>query len=152
MKDRNYIFDVKKVERQIELAMHTPIPPLDFTSTREEYAPRPIDYGSMPAITNEVPISSAEQVALQYEAAALEVEAMGVELKDAAQRAVDMADKISDALKYVADTAAAYRSEARLIFDRIEKVSEMANAVIETCAELKEKMVTDTQINTQEMT
>ena len=136
------LFNIREVEREIEKAMHrTTVPQLNFRSTEDTPIPK-----FSPVIDSPMIASAANDVAMQYEAAALEVEAMGVELKDAAQRAVDMAAKISEALQYVADTAAAYRSEAKLIFERIESVSEMATVVTRTCTELKKRMVTDTQL------
>ena len=102
--------------------------------------PPQVNYDDAPAYLPPTDNVSAIAVASQYEAAAKQVEQMGAELKEAAKRAEAMAAKVTDALKFIEDTAATYRAEAALIFERIEKVDKLSEAVITACEEMKQRI------------
>jgi hypothetical protein len=84
---------------------------------------------------------SAEAVVRDYEAAAREIESMGVELIDAAKKCEAMTAEVHDAIAYMRDTAAAYRQEAKKIFNRIEDCAVFTQDVRKTCEEVKRRMV-----------
>ena len=64
---------------------------------------------------------TAEAVVRDYEAAAKEIEAMGAELVSAAKKCEAMTADVHNAIAFMRDTAAAYREEAKRIFQRIEE-------------------------------
>jgi hypothetical protein len=84
---------------------------------------------------------SAEAVVRDYEAAAKEIESMGAELIDAAKRCEAMTADVHNAIAYMRDTAAAYREDAKKIFNRIEDCAVFTQDVRKTCEEVKRKMV-----------
>lgn len=84
---------------------------------------------------------SAEAVVRDYEAAAKEIESMGAELIDAAKRCEMMTADVHSAIAYMRDTAAAYREDAKKIFNRIEDCALFTQDVRKTCEEVKRKML-----------
>jgi hypothetical protein len=84
---------------------------------------------------------SAEAVVRDYEAAAKEIESMGAELIDAAKKCEAMTAEVHNAIAFMRDTAAAYREEAKKIFNRIEACALFTEDVRKTCEEVKRKMV-----------
>jgi hypothetical protein len=87
---------------------------------------------------------SAEAVVRDYEAAAREIESMGAELIDAAKKCEAMTAEVHNAIAFMRDTAAAYREEAKKIFNRIEACALFTEDVRKTCEEVKRKMVEGT--------
>jgi len=65
---------------------------------------------------------SAEAVVRDYEAAAQEIESMGAELVDAAKKCEAMTAEVHTAIAYMRDTAAAYREDAKKIFEHIVRL------------------------------
>ena len=90
---------------------------------------------------------SAEAVVRDYEAAAKEIESMGAELIDAAKRCEVMTADVHNAIAYMRDTAAAYREDAKKIFNRIEDCAQFTQDVRKTCEEVKRKMVESNTTN-----
>ena len=82
-----------------------------------------------------------------YEAAAKEIESMGAELIDAAKRCELMTADVHNAIAYMRDTAAAYREDAKKIFNRIEDCAQFTQDVRKTCEEVKRKMVESNTTN-----
>ncbi len=143
-------FDITAVQRDLEATIME-MPPIDYAQPRirnkvidnEPHTEPPlVDYAGLevPAYLPQTENVSAITVASQYDEAARQVEAMGEALKEAARRAEAMAARVNDAIKFVSETAEAYRTEAALIFERIEKVDKLSNAVIEACEELKQRI------------
>src|ERR1700746_2564988 len=87
---------------------------------------------------------SAEAVVRDYETAAREIESMGAELIDAAKKCEAMTTEVHDAIAFMRDTAAAYREEAKKIFNRIEDCALFTQDVRKTCEEVKRRRVEDT--------
>jgi hypothetical protein len=99
------------------------------------------DYVEHHAGVSRVGALSAEAVVRDYEAAAKEIESMGAELIDAAKRCEAMTADVHSAIAYMRDTAAAYREDAKKIFNRIEDCALFTQDVRKTCEEVKRKLV-----------
>ena len=85
---------------------------------------------------------SAHVIAIEFEAAAKEVEKLGEELKAAQERAEEAQLLVADALKHLADTARAYRTEAAEAFNYVEHVTAKASEAVALCATLASKVAT----------
>lgn len=83
---------------------------------------------------------SAEAIVQQYEEAAKAFEAMGADLIDCAKKAEKMAADVKFAIEFVAETAQAYRNEAKIVFERIEAASLLTSQVKEVCEEMRKKI------------
>ena len=82
---------------------------------------------------------SAEALVRDYEIAAREMESMGAELIDAAQKCEAMTAEVHNAIAYMRDTAAAYREDAKKIFERIEHCALLTQYVRKTCEAVKRR-------------
>jgi hypothetical protein len=135
----NRIADLAKLESHIAAAIpdRSPLPsinaPLVQTGSMPDYVEHQVGVPRVGALT-------AEAVVLDYEAAAKEIEAMGAELIDAARRCEAMTAEVHSAIAYMKDTAAAYRTEAKKIFKRIEDCAMLTEHVRKTCESLKLKI------------
>lgn len=100
------------------------------------------DYVSHREDATHAGMMSAQVIVIEFENAAKEIEALGEELKAAQIRAEKAQAVLADALKKLAATARAYRSEAAEVFNHVEHVTAKANEAVALCAALSVKTAT----------
>lgn len=140
--------NIKELERDIDLLGNDPLGPL-----RRQAAPRPQDYAQpqhrqmpMPdyvkhqAGVGQLGAISAEAVVHQWEATARSIEAMGEEIRKIVERCAEIARSAETAVKYVEDTAKAYRDEGAKIFSEVESHALLVQEVTETCEAITRKI------------
>src|SRR5215468_3302216 len=141
---RTKALDLTKLEADVAGALplsNAGALPLSKRASSVQSEPMP-DYVEHQEGVSRVGALSAEAVVRDYEAAAKEIEAMGAELIDAAKKCEAMTAQVHNAIAYVRDTAAAYREQAKKIFQRIEECSLFTEDVRKTCETVKRRIET----------
>ena len=92
---------------------------------------------------------SAEAVVREYEAAAKDIEDLGVELVGHVKQCEAMSREALNVIDELKETAGRYREEAKRVFLHIENCSLVTAQVRRTCAEMREKIVTSTRLETK---
>jgi hypothetical protein len=83
---------------------------------------------------------SAAAIVHEFEATAREIEKLGEELKAAQARAAEGQEVFAKALADLTSTAAAYRKEAVVVFQRVENVTTKASEASALAQELRNKI------------
>ena len=83
---------------------------------------------------------SAEAVLVQYEAAAKGVETMGDEIKDRIAKLETAMREADDAMKLVAEAAAAIREKGKLVHLQIEEATQLSKDIRDACVEFRRKV------------
>jgi hypothetical protein len=128
------LLDLSKLEADIT----APLQSVREASVQSEPMP---DYVKHLDGVSRVGALSAEAVVRDYEAAAKEIESMGAELISAAKKCEAMTAEVHNAIAFMRDTAAAYREEAKKIFNRIENCAMFTEDVRRTCETVKRRMI-----------
>lgn len=113
-----------------------------FVPRQKQALPLPPYVEHIPG-TSEIGKLSAQAVAAQFETAAKQIEAMGADMIELARRCEAMAAKTHEAVKWCDETANVYREEAKGIFERIERATLTADAIIDQCRSMKDRIAAE---------
>ena len=83
---------------------------------------------------------SAEAVLAQYEFAAKGVETMGDEIKDRISKLETAMREADEAMKLVAEAAAAIREKGKLVHLQIEEATQLSKDIRDACVEFRRKV------------
>jgi uncharacterized coiled-coil DUF342 family protein len=83
---------------------------------------------------------SAEAVLAQYEAAAKGVETMGDEIKDRISKLETAMREADEAMKLVAEAAAAIREKGKMVHLQIEEATQLSKDIRDACVEFRKKV------------
>jgi hypothetical protein len=145
------IFDVIDIEREIEEEFRKQpsareSQPADSVNAPDLSMP---DYVEHRVGATEIGKLSAEAVVREYEAAAKDIEDLGVELVGHVKQCEAMSREALNVIDELKETAARYREEAKRVFLHIENCSLVTAQVRRTCAEMREKIVVSTRLETK---
>ena len=128
--------DLDEVERERQLGMKPMPDPV------EHFAP-PLALPEYVKHNGDAPRSgmlSAAAIVQEFEATAKEIEKLGAELKAAQERAAHGQEVYAKALTDLTNTAAAFREEAKRVFQQVEDVTAKASEASVLAQELRNKI------------
>jgi Asp-tRNA(Asn)/Glu-tRNA(Gln) amidotransferase A subunit family amidase len=131
-------FDIAEVQRDVEDALGGAVNRM--AGEQDPYAP-PRERTPVPEAA---PIYrenvTAETIKAEFEKAAKQFEDMGKMMEEVVLQADHMKEKALAGIKFCNETAAAYREEATMVFERIENYTAMLAEIRETCENFRQRL------------